>query len=173
MPSRIEYIEMNGFRGASNPIRIEFDKTKPAVLIFGENGTGKSTIVDAIDFVCNECFGSLEERSVPTRKDRYMPTLGTDKSRLSVKLGFNAQEWTTILKTSNRPETKGPASKPNARILKRSQILEIVNGQPKERFNAIKSFIQVPICEGSETALRDAYKTTKKNYDDACKHVST
>ena len=47
MPDRINRLKIEGFRGATQPLDLEFDASKPVVLIFGENGAGKSTIVDA------------------------------------------------------------------------------------------------------------------------------
>lgn len=168
MPNRIQYIELESFKGASNSIRIDFDTAKPAVMIFGENGTGKSTIVDAIDFVCNGNLGSLDDRSVPAHnRTVYMPTLGANKSNLKVKLGFKGNEWIGSLGTGSKPECSGPDGKPTALILRRNQILEIVNGQPKKRFEAIKSFVQVPHCESNESYLREAVKYIYKNYEEA------
>lgn len=168
MANRIQYIELDNFKGASNTTRIDFDTSKPAVMIFGENGTGKSTIIDAIDFICNQNLGSLDERSVPAHnRTVYMPTLGSSKSKLQVKLGYNNNEWIGALGTSSKPVCSGSNGKPSASILRRSQILKIVNGQPKTRFDEIKSFVQVPNCEDKEKALREAVKTTKINFEEA------
>jgi len=41
MPNRIEKLRLENFRGAACPVEIHFDTTKPAVMVFGENGTGK------------------------------------------------------------------------------------------------------------------------------------
>ena len=59
MTKRVESITLDNFKGATNKVTIDFDTSKPVVIIFGENGTGKSTIVDAIDFVCNESFNLI------------------------------------------------------------------------------------------------------------------
>ena len=67
MNKRIDRLSLRGFRGASRPVEIPFDPHAPITLIFGENGTGKSTICDAIDFICNERFGSLQDKSVSMR----------------------------------------------------------------------------------------------------------
>ncbi len=53
MDNKILSLSMDGFRGATSPVIFEFEKKKPIVMIFGENGSGKSTIVDGIDFMCN------------------------------------------------------------------------------------------------------------------------
>ncbi|MFN3333681.1 MAG: AAA family ATPase, partial [Caldilinea sp.] len=55
-PARIERLTLKHFRGGCKPVTFEFAKDKNIVLVFGENGTGKSTLVDALDFICNGEF---------------------------------------------------------------------------------------------------------------------
>ncbi len=156
MPNRIESLTLRKFRGATTPLEIEFDVNKPIIMIFGENGTGKSTIVDGIDFVCNEQLGSLEERSISGSKSKYMASLGESEVDLVVSLKYNGQEWKGKLLSGKRPISQGPQKRPRSHILRRSQILRIIDRQPKERYEAIKQYIEVPYCEKNETALRNA-----------------
>ncbi len=60
---KISKLVLTKFRGATTETVLGFDDEKPIVLIFGENGRGKSTIIDAIDFVCNKSAGSIKARS--------------------------------------------------------------------------------------------------------------
>jgi recombinational DNA repair ATPase RecF len=172
MSKRIEKLILKNFKGATCPVIIEFDSSKPTVMLFGENGTGKSTIIDAIDFVCNKSFGSLEERSTPKRNDHYIASLGQKPNQVEVTLEFGGDSWTGRIGVGNKPDSSGPSEPPAARILRRSQILKVVNGQPKERFEALKSFISVPNCEKSEQALREAWKDKKREYDDSTRAVN-
>ena len=66
---RIDKLRINNFRGSSKQIEFNFEN-KPITLIFGENGTGKSSIVDAFDFICNQNLGSLNNISVGTNKNK-------------------------------------------------------------------------------------------------------
>ena len=45
---RIEYLELSGFRGYRDKIRIVFGSA--FTIIDGRNGVGKSTICDAVEF---------------------------------------------------------------------------------------------------------------------------
>lgn len=76
---RVERLQFKNFRGAAKPVTFEFQSNQSIVLIFGENGTGKSTIADALDFLCNNEFGSLTLRSGTTPKNHIVSTQGLAK----------------------------------------------------------------------------------------------
>ncbi len=168
MPARIDRVAMTAFRGATSGTAIDLDATKPITLIFGENGSGKSTIVDAIDFVLNEEYGSLNERSSTNPKSRYLPSIGSSRSKLEVSVGAGRQTWTGRL-SSTGPKTGGPASRPNAAILRRSQLLQFISETPKKRYEALQEFISLPAIEKSETSLRAAHKNASSKYESAVK----
>ncbi len=165
MAKRIEKLTLAGFRGATCPVEIEFDVSKPAVMIFGENGTGKSSIVDAIDFVCNEEYGSLTERS-STKPKTHLRALGSTVDTLMVSLTFDSQTWSASL-GKNRPVSSGPDGRPAARILRRNQILQVVSAQPKARYEALRDFIALPGVQKSEQSLREAVKAVEGELNDA------
>ncbi|MDB4897083.1 MAG: hypothetical protein JWN15_3345 [Firmicutes bacterium] len=56
---KIRSVELCGIRGALNPLKVSFVQRREPVsaLIFGENGSGKSTIVDAIEFALQGRIG--------------------------------------------------------------------------------------------------------------------
>jgi energy-coupling factor transporter ATP-binding protein EcfA2 len=165
MPTRIERIEMCSFRGATAAVALDLDASKPITLIYGENGTGKSTILDAIDFVLNQEYGSLSDRS-STRPKTHLPSLGSSASKLEVTITAGSKKWTGRLE-SDGPNTKGPADRPAATVLRRSQVLQFVNEAPKKRYEALQTFISLPVIEKSEAALRRASNTTSGEYNDA------
>src|SRR3972149_836355 len=167
IPRRIESITLENFKGATNKISIDFDASKPVVIIFGENGTGKSTIVDAIDFVCNENFGSIDQRSITGSKADLLASLGSPVGDLKVKIKYAGNNWTGIIGHGKKPVSSGSGDRPTVKILRRSEILKIVDGQPATRYEALKSFINVPRAENNEDFLRIAVNDTDKKYNDA------
>jgi energy-coupling factor transporter ATP-binding protein EcfA2 len=172
MGKRIEKIVLKNFKGATGSVEFDLDKNKPITLIFGENGTGKSTVLDAIDFVCNERYGSIMDRSVGKGQADYMPTLGTNKTQLEASITTSDGTWIGKIGARSLPTTTGPTvNRPKVEVLRRSRILSIINAQPKERYAAIKDFIEVPACEANERALRDAEKEKRDEFEDAIKAV--
>ncbi len=157
--SRIERLVLSGFRGATAEVSIDFDTTKPIVMVFGENGTGKSTIVDALDFVCNEKFGSLSDRS-STKPQKHLVALGANVGDLRVEMVFDKQTWTGRMvgrKGGDAPKTDGPDGRPVARILRRSSVLRLIEAPPVERYKEIQEFIDLPQIEKAEREVSKAY----------------
>jgi energy-coupling factor transporter ATP-binding protein EcfA2 len=142
MAAKVSKIEIAGFRGATVPVEVSFDSQRPVVLVFGENGTGKSTLADALDFVCNREYGSLGNYSFGESPRKYIPSLGQEPSAVSVHLTAGSQTWTGSLGL-DRPVVE-PGGCPDARILRRPTILKLIEAQPKERFQALRDFIDVP-----------------------------
>lgn len=163
MAKRIEKLTLCHFRGATCAVDIDFDGSKSITLIFGENGTGKSTIVDAIDFVCNESKGSLRDKSSTSAKE-HLPALGRTTKDIKAEVVCDGKTWKGTF-TSKGLLTVGDAERPRARILRRSQILRVIEAEPKVRYEELKTFIAVPGIEKSENALRDASKKAKQDFD--------
>ena len=169
MKMPMQQLSISGFRGATKAIDLTFED-KPVVMIFGENGTGKSTIVDAIDFVCNECAGPLADRqSTPVKE--YLPSLGGKAADLKVQLKWSAKTWTATLDGA-KAKVVGAPLRPKARILRRTQILDIVDTQPAKRYEAFSKFVAVPKVEQSENALREAVRTVDAGFDSAAGSLS-
>ena len=165
MPRRIEKLSLAGFRGASNSVDISFDPDKPITMIFGENGTGKSSIIDAIDFVCNKEFGSVAERS-GTKPREHIVALKSEAKDLRVLLKHGGSSWTATLE-KGAPSVAGAGTPPRARILRRGQIQKVINAPAGERYKELQDFIVPPKVETAENALRDCVKSLKDELDRA------
>lgn len=165
MAKRIEKLSLTGFRGASIGVDLPFDAAKPITMIFGENGTGKSSIIDALDFVCNKEFGSVAEKSGTNPKEHVVALKKAAKD-LKVSLHYDGSVWTGIL-DKGLPSVAGPAEPPRVRILRRGQIQKVVTAPPAERYKELQSFIVPPKVEAAERALRDCVQSFKGDLDSA------
>lgn len=167
MTNRIEKLALKNFRGATQPLMLEFDAQRSIIMVFGENGAGKSTLVDALDFVCNSEFGSLRDRS-STQPRTHIVSQDAGPKDLSIVLTMNGVEWKGHL-SSGKPKTIGPLDQlpPPVRILRRADITRVIEATPGDRYKAIKEFINFPNIEHTEDSLREAYKAAKKEWDTA------
>lgn len=154
---KIDKITMAGFRGATLPVDLVFDKSKIVTLIFGENGSGKSTVADAFDFLCNRSYGSLENYSLGEPPKRYVSSFNSSPGALRVALTAGSSTWTATLGTAG-PVIRPQQACPDARILRRKTILKLIEAQPRQRFEELKVFITVPNIDKAESSLRDAVR---------------
>ena len=160
---KIDKIRIENFRGATNPIDIEFDD-RPVTLIFGENGTGKSTIIDAMDFVCNQKLGSLDNMSIGTKGNKYTSSIGATPESVKVEVHSGGNKWTA--RFSGRDISISPQGTcPHVYIIRRSEITRLVTAQPNERYKELQRFVSVPLADYNEAALKKAFDQKKQEMD--------
>ncbi len=156
--NKIQTIKLNSFRGATKTLQIDFDKKKSMVMIFGENGTGKSTIIDAIDFIFNKQCGSLKEKSSTNIKS-HLPSLGSTSQDVEVCIKTNQGYGFKGKLDGSKPEIKGDSNLLlSVRILRRDKILKLINAEPKTRYEKLKDFIDLPNISSSENSLRESIR---------------
>lgn len=166
MNKTIEKLTLHNFRGASGKCEIVFDTAKSLVMIFGENGTGKSTIVDAIDFIANSTIGSLEDRSVGSQGHSYLPTITKKPSELKIELASQRACLTGTLSGRSLQVTGGSGTI-RAHVLRRARLLQLVEAQPAKRYEVLQGFLDVTKVETSEQKLRDAARNTEDSLKEA------
>ena len=90
---RIKSIELAWFRGAANPVCLE--PNRKSMVIYGANGSGKSSFVDAVEYLLNsgsiehlrnEYSGANQMKAIP---NTHRPEGG--KTRLRFEFGDNSE----------------------------------------------------------------------------------
>jgi energy-coupling factor transporter ATP-binding protein EcfA2 len=160
--SRINQLTIENYRGASSKITLDFDNVKPVTLIFGENGTGKTTIVDALDVIGNCSKGSIEAKSSTKARD-HLPTIGKKAADVKIHGVSGLRQWTASL--SGDTLSTIPDIRPKVRVLRRSHLQKLIEAQPAQRYEALRHFIDVNNVERSENTLRDAYTAIKAEFE--------
>ncbi len=148
----LKSLTIDHLRGAVAPFTLTFEKGKKLTLIYGENGTGKSTICDAFDFIGNGRVGSLDNRGL-NRTGKYWHTVGKTPSDTSVTLTLSTGSCKATLEKGN-VLVDSEDHRPLVNVLRRSQILNLVEARPADRYSAISHFIDVAGVEASEANLR-------------------
>jgi recombinational DNA repair ATPase RecF len=157
MPHRIKELKLTHFRGATRPVSVQFDPAKRIVVIFGENGTGKSTLVDAIDAVGNASFGSLDREGVRPNPHKYVSSVNQTVKTLEVELTTAVgHQWKATISGKNVSvvPTAPDGIMPGVLVLRRRELLKLIETQPAKRYEAIRSFIDVAEVDKAEAALR-------------------
>ena len=163
MISGITQITLKKFRGATTQTTIDFQPGRPLVLIFGENGTGKSSLIDAIDFICNKTAGSLEDRS-STVATKHLPAIGHTAKELEIELACGQETW-SAKHSGKEIVVTGATPPPRVSILRRSKLLRLVEAEPAKRYEELRSFIDVTNVEASEETLRKSMNESKSRFD--------
>src|SRR5665647_394491 len=134
MMTRIKHLVVENYRGASTRLQLDFDTSKPIALVFGENGTGKTTIVDALDAIGNCSKGSLEDKS-STRARVHLPTIGKKPADIRIEVCSGTNIWNAILAGDNL--TTNPQPRPKIRVLRRSHLQRLIEAPPAQRYEAL------------------------------------
>ena len=77
---RLERIDLSWFRGAADPVALEADCK--SVVVYGQNGSGKSSFVDAIEYLLRDGrVGHLSHEYSGKRQEKGLPNTHTPKDR--------------------------------------------------------------------------------------------
>lgn len=152
MPDGLTSLRIQHLRGAVVPFVLPFEPEKKLTIVYGENGAGKSTICDALEFIGNGKVGSLDNRGLGVT-NRFWPSIGKQRSDVSVELVMGTGSCRATLGT-NGVLASPPERRPRVEVLRRRQIQALIEAKPAERYAAIRRFVDVDGVEASEAALR-------------------
>lgn len=139
-------------RGSVSPFELPFEKGKKLTIIYGENASGKSTICDAFEFLGKGRVGSLENRGLG-KTNRYWHSIG--KTPADVAVTLETTTGTCSAGIAKGEVVVSPAmARPRVEVLRRSQILALIEATPADRYAVVGRFIDVSGIEVSEAALR-------------------
>lgn len=163
-------LAIENLRGSVTPFRLTFEKGKKLIIIYGENGTGKSTVADAFDLLGNGRVGSLDTRGLGVTR-KYWHSVGKTSADIKVTLETSAGNCAVSLGKSD-VVVSNEALRPKVAVLRRSQILGLIEAKPAERYKEISRFVDVSGVEASEAALRKLIVSKSSEYDTATTRVS-
>lgn len=152
----LKSLTLTAFRGSAGTFSLSFEKDKKLTLIYGENGTGKTTICDAFEFLAKDNVGSLDCRGLGAGVRKYWRTVGKEPQDFAVEL--TTSDGTCTGKLSGNLTTVMSGAAPKVELLRQRQIVELIETQPAKRYEAIKRFIDIDAFERSEEALRQQGK---------------
>lgn len=169
VPSLIS-LSIENLRGSVTPFTLSFEKGKKLIIIYGENGTGKSTVADAFDLLGSGKVGSLDTRGLGSTR-KYWPSVGKNAADVRVTLETAAGACSAEL-GKNDVVVSNPLLRPQVAVLRRSQIRQLIEAKPAERYAAIRRFVDVSGVEASESALRGLIRDKDREFKDATLRVS-
>jgi energy-coupling factor transporter ATP-binding protein EcfA2 len=160
-------LHIDAFRGAVKPFTFPFQKDakgkKRITILYGPNGSGKTTIVDALDVLANEGNSSLKDKSLGTVGAKPLIAVGRTKEDTLIRLESTTGQWTAKIdglgfKVS--PKT----GLPRVRVLRRADLSGLLNEAGGDRYKRFQKFIDTEAIEKCEGKLKDAHNTAKKDH---------
>lgn len=140
---KLNELEINAFRGIKHE---DLKLNSKSLVLLGENGTGKSSIVQAIEYLLTSKVGALEGKGRgDLRQDVAIRFFGTADRDLNVKATFNndltIERNTTGLNGPDEIKSIIKQLSNGSNILNRKKLLDYVDSQPKERYIEIGKLI--------------------------------
>lgn len=173
---RIRRLDLQGFRGVRQSVGLLFEGK--SVLLFGENGTGKSSFVDALEKLLAGRVSTLDGRAQALSSERHGPHIRNGGHPLLIAMSFDDPDSTVFdlqsheenLSTVLRDYLKG--ARENLYILRRRQVLDFIDSQPRERYDLLRPFLPLGGIEAMEEALRQARDRADSEAGSAIQEVS-
>ena len=166
MPTKIKNINIKAFRGIPC---CELPLEENSLLLIGENGTGKSSIVDAIEFFFTGEVASLKRLPGISLK-KSIPHKNYDVGDVKVEMTFTGNEK-LVRSFELSPVPPSNFNKyfkivqEGTFILHRKQLMEFIDVPPAERFKAITNLIGINRVSIVEKEMRQANNTLKRDVE--------
>lgn len=162
---QISRLDVRGLRGILSQRSLIFDGK--SILLFGENGTGKSSFVDAIEWLFTGRITTLDGRAQELSSQKHGSHIHSSAPPF-VSLTFSSPENVTI--DSMRTPTNVSVSmgqyiagaKENLYIMRRSQLSRFIDSQPRDRYTLLRPFMPLGKIDELEESFRNAADLTKE-----------
>jgi hypothetical protein len=163
-------LEIEYLRGSVAPFKLPFENGRKLTIIYGENGSGKSTVADAFDFLGNGKVGSLDGKGLGATQ-RFLPSVGKNLADVKVTLETTGGQCSALIGKKDTAVTN-ESLRPNVAVLRRSEILGLIEAEPANRYKEISRFVDVSGVESSESTIRKLLIDKSRDYETATTRVS-
>lgn len=143
------------------------------MLLCGDNGTGKSSYIDAIEKILTEKCASLESgtQSLSWKKHgTHIKHKGTPEIELIITDGKTDYVVSDTQDPDNYPKNVVAflnSAHIHPFILHRKTLLDFVDAKPGDRYKAIEGFLQLDEFKGFEYHLKELLAYCNAKYNDA------
>jgi recombinational DNA repair ATPase RecF len=155
---RIKKIRIKAFRGIPN---LELELDGKSLVLRGENGTGKSSLIDSIEFFFTGRVMHLEGVRGLSLKE-HGPHVNFSHGDVDVDITFDPGNVTLTRTFASAPSPPRhlkdyfETAQTGTFILRRAQVLEFIESQPAERFRAIGNIIGLGDLDNIELEMMRA-----------------
>ncbi len=182
---KIHRLRAHNFRGIRD---LDLDLGGKSLVILGPNGTGKSSILDAIDFLCTGSIRRLTgegTKAISIAKHAAHVDEGAQDAWVEADFETSAGESKTLRRTIREPdELIYEESLPHeiyryleqcaqgSHLLTRREILRYIVTEPSQRYQQISSLLEITQLDSVRKELQGAAKLAKERFQQAAAVVT-
>ena len=140
---RIRSIQLAWFRGAAESVSLDLDCK--SIVVYGTNGSGKSSFVDAIEYflnegkighLCHEYSGKRQEKAIP---NTHRPQ--GRKTEVAIQFKDNSEYKVEIQPDGSRTNSSGelatmPVWDYRRTVLRQNEVAEFIHGTKGDKYSA-------------------------------------
>lgn len=165
---RIKSIELAWFRGAAEPVSLE--PNSKSMIVYGENGSGKSSFVDAVEYVLNggsiehlktEYSGSHQVKAIPNthKPEGSNPALRfVFRNDSELKVGFNENGSS---KSSGAEDIGIGEWEYRQTVLRQNEVSEFIHDTKGKKYSALLPLFGLHKLEVAAENLRKLSKSVE------------
>jgi|SRR5882672_1474249 len=166
---RIQRLDVRNYRGISLSRSLLFDGK--SILLFGENGTGKSSFIDALEKLLTGGVSTLDARGQGISSQTYGPHIRSRLEACEIAISFGESASldlkSAVSASAHTVQEYAQAARQPVYILRRGQILAFIESQPRDRYDLLRPYLSLQEIERVETAFGGALNQSQVEADAA------
>lgn len=163
---KVHTLNVKSFRGINHEISLQLGDI---TIIKGENGTGKSSFVNAIEYLFSNDLAFLKNKTINRKKAAFNFASGKDNAKIELK--FKNKKYIKF-ENSKRDNSsvfedilKNTYMKNASFILNRKKLLNFIDGTQGDRYKAVMDLCGIDELDKIQSAISSTKSTIKKELD--------
>ena len=158
MSERLQRLVMTAFRGVPGEMTVDFGPGQ-SIAVYGENGTGKSTIADALEWYFT---GQIELLTHEGRQHAVRNLRGSEGPLTSVEVATDGSlGGKLVFPDERRPEALEATSRETF-LLRGRTLADFINKTKTEKWKALVEILRLDAIEGLREDLQRARNELRK-----------
>ena len=169
MTEKVQRLVMHAFRGVPGEMTVDFGKGE-SIVVYGDNGTGKSTIADALEWYFT---GAIELLSHEGRQHAVRYVGGESNGVTSVEVFTNGALGGKVVFPDERSAETFDAIKRETFLLRGRTLADFINKTKTEKWKALVEILGLDAIEDLREDLQRARNDLRKESKTAEAEVRT
>ena len=158
-------LTVESFRGVNDEISLDLEDF---TIIYGENGMGKSSFVNSIEYLFVQKLAFLSRSTI--KKSAYV-NKNSGKSDVKIELNLDDDEYISLVGTRKYYSDgfdeilENPYIKNASFVINRDRLLKFIEGTQTDRYKAIMELLGVKKLDKIQGVLSPSIKALKQEFD--------